>query len=225
LTFRAIAETGVEHFFSLDIPLLRTFIDLFRFPGRVASAYVAGRRKVYANPLKYNLIASAAIVAVIHLVVGGQPPSAPPQIGNSPFSRMLGEAMVMMMQWHNNYLQLLYIITLPALAGLLRVLLGPRSGRNMMEFYIMCLYAFGHLYLIQSACIMLAHWLKGTGFDTAFSLISGFSPYAYFPWMAAGFTRGNRWRAVLLSIAAFLIFSVVLSLTLLAIALVVLVLR
>jgi len=160
------------------------------------------------------------IVAVIHFVVGDGPIGAQQASGipDTPIGRFIKEALLLSQEWHYKYLQLVYLLSLPALAWMLRVLLGRKSQRNTMEFYALCLFVFGQVYLIQAACILLVYALKGTGFDIAFAVISGAAPFIYMLWATAQFSRGGRVRAVLTCLLAFLIYSTLILLVLASLA-------
>ncbi len=217
LTMRMVWETFLEHFLEMDSPLLRTFINLWRTPGRVASEYLAGKRKAYTNPLKYNLITAVVIMAMVHIVTSRMQTqgiqSAQPASNANPVSRLIVDGMAVSQQWHSDYLQIIYILTLPAFALMLRGFLGRRSNRNATEFYVMSLYAFGQIYLFQAACLAIILISPWPWMMTAMGLVSGLSPFVYVPWMTIGFTGIGAWRAGLWSLLAFFLFSTAIGIT------------
>lgn len=220
LTFRGIAATSFEHVLSADPPLLRTLIDLFRFPGRVASDYLAGRRLKYASPLKFNLLTAAVTMAVINLVLARMP-HAPPVADQATVSagrQLLREAVVLSQSWQNHYLQVLYAASLPLLAWLLKLMPGRGSSRNAMDFYVMGLYSFGQIYLLQAACGLTGYWLRDTPGAVVCGVLAAALPFWFFPWMATGFCPGRPVRTALLSSAALILFGLIVSTVLLGAA-------
>lgn len=224
LTFRSVIAPSIEHFLSLDMPLVRTFIDLCRRPGRVASEYVAGKRKTYINPLKYNLLTAIVLMAVVHLIVSNLqsaatqpgPPGFPARM-NKPITRLIGEGVMISQQWHNDYLQFIYVLALPLFALMLRWVLGKRSGRNTCEFYAMSLYGFGQVYLLQAAFLGVGFAVSWPPMVTTTSVLSALSPFVYIPWITIGFAQCRGWRSGFMSVLAFLVFSIFVGMLLAAV--------
>lgn len=52
--------------FSLESPLLRTFVMLFKNPGRLSREFISGRRKHYYRPLQYFIF-----VILVYFIVRG----------------------------------------------------------------------------------------------------------------------------------------------------------
>lgn len=225
LTFRAIFALGIEQLLSLDPPMLRTFIDLWRFPGRVAREYLDGRRKRYTNPLKYNLITAAILVGLVQLILHGQGPTLPSNLQKLPNTvamQRVKDALALSFKWNNQYLQVVYLVSLVALAFMLWLALRRLCGRNLMEFYAMCLFGFGQIYMIQAMCLLCVLALQHTGLSAVFGVISGLSPFVYVPWMTAIFcSRGTVSSVVigaLFSLVAFVIYSILISAALFGVA-------
>lgn len=208
MTLRSTLAATIEHFLSFDAPMLRTAIDLMRFPGRVADQYIAGRRRAYASPLKYSLIAGTLVVAIVHLLPSGDSPLPHrlQRLGNSPFEQLMKEAIPLALKWHTEYLYLVYFLGLPILALFMRLLFW-RSGRNTIEFYVLCLFVYGQVYLIQGVCMLLATAFDKTWSAHVFEVISSSSPFLYFSWATVGFLRRGFAWAIVGSLLAQIVFS------------------
>jgi len=228
LTFKSLILVTLDHFLSLDVPWFRTVIDLLRFPGRVAAAYVAGRRRHYMGPLRFNLINAALLMALIHFI-GGENPEVPKNF--KKFGESASDAFALFLHWNNTYLQVIYVLSLPLLALAMRVVFW-RSNRNVMEHYILGLYTFAEIYLIQGACILLATYVKWRWVDRGCEFVSGSAPFLYFSWGAVGFMRTSAPRSTWMSIVdtisvlvramlASFVFSVVISGIMFAVAMIV----
>src|SRR4029453_886673 len=83
ISFRNVLGTTLDLFFSLNFPFMRTVVDLFRSPGRVAVRYIEGERRRYTNPFKYSLLTGGMVVLVIHLV-SKMSPASPQQAATRP---------------------------------------------------------------------------------------------------------------------------------------------
>ncbi len=203
----------------LEVPLLRTFIDLFRFPGRVAREYVDGRRKFYTNPLKYNLITAVALVAVVQLMLkyglGDEVSAAVAEARAS--EDLIRRGLAVSQDLHNHYLQFIYVLTLPVLAFMMRWLVTPRRGPTVMEYYVLGLYAFGQIYLMQGAAISVRLMMPWTLPAVILDIISSLVPYIYLPIVTVQFTGRSFWRVGLLGILVFFLYTVFIGVFLLAV--------
>src|SRR5690606_9987176 len=63
ITFRAVVLETIQHVVELDVPRLRTIVDLTRRPGAGCRAYVEGERERSTNPLKFCFLLGALAVA------------------------------------------------------------------------------------------------------------------------------------------------------------------
>lgn len=219
LSFALLWGATIEHFLELDFPLARTFIGLCHAPGRVAREYIAGRRTHYTNPLKYNLITAVVIVLAAGWYLDHVQASLPQASPRTLQAGMIMQASALTQQWHNDYLQFVYVLTLPLLALMLRMMLGGRSRCNTMAFYIMLLYGFGQIYVFQATCIGMIWIMPWAVVDGVIGIISALSPFIYIPWMTMQFTGTGFVRGGLLSLLAFIVFSLMIGVLLMMIAL------
>src|SRR5262249_19199921 len=118
LTVKHVTASAAEHFLSIDAPMVKTFVDLLRYPGKVAARYAAGSRKTYTNPFKYNLLAGATTVAILLAITHGQiGQAAATKPTSSHVQQVVMQASAMMIRWNTDYLQFIYFGTLPLLAA------------------------------------------------------------------------------------------------------------
>ncbi len=146
LDTRQIAKQVFGQIVDLDLPLLRTAVDLTRDPGGVCRRYIDGDRDRYANPFKYCLLTTAMLVLVIAVFdvdlalqvsvwdAQGQ------QVGS------IAEDVISFVERHYN---LLILLAVPPLAVVTRALFRP-AGLNFAEHYAFGLYVCGHMTLLQA---------------------------------------------------------------------------
>ena len=145
----------VDQFVGLDLPFLRTTIELAWRPGVVAARYLDGRRRRYTQPLKYCLLAATVEVLLLQWI--GLPLRAASAAPSAV--RGLARAAEETSLFFVDYLGFTTLVTLPLLAGLLRALMpGKRSFEHSM---VLCLYCYGISFLAQTVLLVLAHWWPG----------------------------------------------------------------
>lgn len=66
LSIKLYFNNLISNFFTLDGRIWRTIYDLVRYPGKVPSAYIAGKRVTYNNPFKLLLQ-----VSIVYFLLGG----------------------------------------------------------------------------------------------------------------------------------------------------------
>ena len=206
LTFRSIAADAWEHLVELDTPILRSVWNLTWRPGWVAAEFVRGRRKAFANPLKYCLIAGALFTLYLNIVGTGD-------VGDVLTLHTEDEAakeevlasFQIAMDWTMDYIGILIIAILPALAVAMRLLFWKR-GYNTMEYYVLSLFAYGHALLLQLLLV-----LTGTTDWLPVGLFYNLLPIILFAVASVQFINRGIWLTVLLSTIAHVTFYVILS--------------
>ncbi|MFT4541338.1 MAG: hypothetical protein ACI841_000632 [Planctomycetota bacterium] len=61
LRFSRIITGAISVFLSIDSPFWRTLLELIRGPGRVARAWIDGKRRTYVNPVKFLIVICIAV--------------------------------------------------------------------------------------------------------------------------------------------------------------------
>lgn len=145
LTFSSLLREAIRRGLDLDSAYLRTFIGMIRHPGLMASRYVSGDRKPYANPLKF-LIFTITLTVLVRLGVTkiGLWETDPGLIGNHKL--------------------IYYTLQQVLLAGAL-ALLFYRSERNFVENVAFSLFMGGPAFVYMSIAEFIAfhafgpeHW-------------------------------------------------------------------
>ncbi len=179
---------------SLEFPILLTTRDLLKGPGRVASAWIAGRRRSYINPIKFVVIVGL-IVALTYEPLRDLRFELHPS----------GEAVyrVGLANHHTEYFAFFCLVLLVPLALFMRAV-GPRLGVAIpwLEWYVLGLYCFGLGVLLQ---LLINIVTLGASNGWIVLTIEFFLPAILLGWGAFGFVpRPQRWRALLTSQTPFL---------------------
>ncbi len=75
LRSRDVVRSFLNDVLELDLPILRTVVDLTIRPGRLCRAYIDGYRWRYSNPLRYAFLMSA-VMALVYTLLGTSPSAA-----------------------------------------------------------------------------------------------------------------------------------------------------
>ena len=187
---------------SLEFPILLTTRDLLKGPGRVASAWIAGRRRSYINPVKFVVIVGL-IVALTYEPLRNLRFDLHPSGGAVYYVGLANH--------YTEYFAFFCLILLIPLALFMRVV-GPRLGVVVpwLEWYVLGLYCFGLGVLLQ-LIINIVTLGASTGWIVL--TVEFFLPALLLGWGAFGFVpRPLRWRALVTSQAPFLAIAIVVSL-------------
>lgn len=190
---------------SFELPILRTARDLFRGPGRVASAWIGGCRTTYVSPIQWivvvGVVAALAYVPLHDLVAArSQDRGAVYQIGLAHYAPQ--------------YLAFLCIGALVPIALLVRALGRPLGlVRPWVHWYVLGLYAYGVAVVVQLA-LNVAYLVVPHGrLLLALWIVEGIAPAAALAWGALQFVpRGRGARAGLVVLVAQLLFLVAVAL-------------
>jgi hypothetical protein len=194
LELRVLAEDALEGLVNLDTRALRTIGDLTVAPVQVCRDYLDGRRIQYVNPFKYALATFAFVFLVAELLshLHGQPADA-----------NLAALMAFQLRWG----QWLNFVAMPLLALLMLPLFmtAPRRLR-WIEHYVLVLFAFGHVALLQG----LFKPLLGE-FGAAGQVLVAVLPLAYLSWIATGICGASWWTTTLRVLVAFVVMQLVVA--------------
>lgn len=195
LSLREVLAEFVGTLMSLEFPILLTVRDLLRSPGRVASAWISGKRRSYVNPIKF--------VVIVGLIVA---------LTYEPLSELRfelhpsGEPVYTVGLAHNytEYFAFFCLVLLIPLALILRAI-GPRLGVTVqwLEWYVLGLYCVGLGVLFQLSINVAT---LGTSSSRFLLGLEFCLPLLLLAWGAFGFVpRPLRWRALLTSLLSFVV--------------------
>jgi len=173
LELRALVARFVGAFASLDGPLLRTAIDLLVRPGAVVSAYVRGRRIVYANPVQWAILTSGATVLIGHTLSRVGPVRIQTDASMPAWLRTALDEL------GSNAGPLYVLVLLPLLAVALRLCFRRRGG-TIAEHLVHVLFCYGIGTLLQ---VVWAGAVAGFGAPPG---PAGLLPVAWTVWAAVG---------------------------------------
>lgn len=207
LSFKSLAVATLDHLLNLDVPVLRTVMNLTWRPGWVAREYVRGRRKPFTNPLKYCFFAGALQIATCELLairIIVLPPGVQERLSEGPEGAAFREGAVPLLDWFGQYVHVFTFATLPILALFMKWLFRD-PDRRVIEFYVLSLYTYGHSFLLQ----LFAVPMGGIAHPASYAIFK-LIPLVYFSWAAVPFCRTSPWKGVSLSLAAHLAYWAVL---------------
>ncbi len=197
LTLRLILQNIIQYFFNVEQGWLLTIKELTICPGAMIRRYVAGERKKYANPVAYFL-SGTTVTILMRIVTGFQELVIEHLTTTNPFmtpgqQAFLSNFMELVFQ---NTLYISFLIIIP-LVILLR-LFFRRSGFNLAELLVFCVYSMGHLSWASIVLIPLYYLMPGES-----SWIDIVINTCYIAYAAAGFFDPAKLRSIFKSILAF----------------------
>lgn len=202
LSGREIARSITADVFNLDLPLLRTFVDLTIRPGDACREFVDGHRRKYTNPVKYCVLA-AAIYALV-LVVFNVDLALKVSLQGSESAQELG---AVIQARGNEFLQTqmnwLVLAAVPGFALVMRVVFR-KSELNYVENLVLMLYVIAQTTLLSAV-------LAPFGGETNPTLKIGgmLVGVVYVVWASYRFFRLPLWATLWRSLVAHLLFLVV----------------
>lgn len=211
LNGRLLLHNLFEAIANVDSRLWRTAIDLVKNPGHVAKRYIGGARAHYINPIQFFLATFAVYIAFLAAVdwldVGGL------EAVNITFDNSAGEvdADDVMTKKFVSSLEKIFVeqrdlftfITLPIFAVLLKILFR-KDRKNFAETLTFVCFTFG---IIQIYGVMIAIFQFGLGIPYTGS--QGWVVFAVLAQSIYGFYAGGWVRTGLMTIASFVILSLV----------------
>jgi Protein of unknown function (DUF3667) len=206
LKIKVLVKGVLEGFFDLQKPLYRTIIGMTINPGRVVSEYVAGKRKKYANPIKYYFAITALFLLTTQfrgtiLNKAREPFEANPDTPEVAlaFLNKYFDALVLM----TTYEQIFVTLLMPWFAVIFFVFFRKFKYR-MAEHMAFGFYVFGHLNLI--GLLVLATNLHSFFINAVVTFLNIFQA-VYITWCAISFNKSKIFGGILRSLGAWIIFS------------------
>ncbi len=192
LRFVEVAKEFLGTLSTFEFPILLTVRDLLRGPGAVASAWIAGRRRSYINPIKFIVIVGV-IVALTYL----------PLIELQASARAATGAVykVGLAHYADQYFAFFCIVLLLPIA-VAQCVIAAKFGvkRAWLEWYALGLYTFGLGALLQLGWNLVSLALPSSSTVRVIELVL---PVILFAWGAFGFAeRGRRARSLAASLLA-----------------------
>ncbi len=184
-----MVATAIEEIIEIEAPVIRTLVDLTIRPGAMCRDYVRGKRRRYANPLRYAIVIAALLVFAIEIL---DVDLAAPFVdlfqehGVSPAQTDLSQRLSGVVQ---QYLNVLVLATLPLIAGLMR-LVDRWSGANAAEHLVALLYIYAHLLLAKTLQLLVLP--NSMTVTIAMAVLS----FAYQFWAFTTFYRRGVWGGV-----------------------------
>ncbi len=194
LELRAVLGDAVRQVVELDLPIVRTAIGLTRRPGQVVQSYISGRRGWCTSPIKYALLTTALLVAMltvfdVDLAVVRIQVSGEEAVGRDV---RITQAVRSIIQ---QYFNVFTLLAAPCFALTTRWLFR-RSGLNLAEHLVFGLFLIGQTALLRA---LLAPF--GALEHPAPRIVLVVVEFAYFVWAGCVvFERGvaaTVWRMLI----------------------------
>lgn len=186
LAAREIVTTTAQSVLSFDGPVARTIRDLLRGPGRVARAWIDGRRTSYVHPVKFLFVIGVAMLLahgpIQQLRQALQPTGSAMHSGGLVGAEMFG----------------LLVIVLSLPLALVIAGVGACFGvrQPWLEWYVLSAYCFGIGALLQLSLDLAAIPLPAA-WGSWLSVVQSAVPLGLLTWGAYALVdRSRRWRAV-----------------------------
>lgn len=159
LQMRSLLSTIFDDMLELDLPIIRTVIDLTLRPGQACLEYIRGKRKKYSNPLRYFFI-MIALFTIASLTSDMDPTrlfnfqdswmfNFQDSSQNPEKAERVHEYLMGMMQFVFQSYNYLYFAAIPTFALFLRVTFR-RLPRNYAEHLIFVLFIVGQRLLFEA---------------------------------------------------------------------------
>ncbi len=162
ITFKNLLYDFTERFLNLDNAFIKTFFYLFRQPDDVIGGYIRGVRKKYMNPVSYFTIAVAlgGLFVFLFRNVFTDAMDYSMNLGKSmnndnPMANSLSDSI-------NNaifdYQQLFYILSIPLLAMVSKLIFIDKKQFNLSEHLIINLYGYSQMSICINVLYILFIW-------------------------------------------------------------------
>ena len=155
LSFRWIGFLMFNRLFNLDGSFLKTFIDLIKSPGTVASDYIKGHRSRYVNPITYLLVGGAFSLFAFNILGGSMEKDILAYYQNTYSSIFNAEQMDVFLQIQKKqigYTTQVYLLVSMLFAFLLRLFFW-KAGFNLTETFVFVAFVFGHILLLDAIMV------------------------------------------------------------------------
>ncbi len=187
ITVKNLWYDAVERFFNVDNTFLTTFKHLFTEPEKVIVGYIKGVRKKYLNPISYFTI--AVTLGGLFLYLNKQFfPEAMNYGFNSVDMDTLSEADKFgqdlgrkFQQYLTDYQNLFYILMLPFLAVISRVVFFNKKEYNFSEHFVINIYGYSQMSICVNIIYIALIW--NDKFLYYASAINGLFQIAYFTYV------------------------------------------
>ena len=164
ITIKNLWYDAIERFFNIDNTFLITFKNLFINPDQVILGYINGVRKKYLNPISYFTI--AVMLGGLFIFLNKE---FFPDAMNYPFNSVdidsLSESDKFGMEFGKKfqdylfeYQNIFYILMLPFLALISRLVFIDKKKYNLSEHFVMNIYGYSQMSICVNLLYMLLIW-------------------------------------------------------------------
>lgn len=157
LSFRWLGIILFQRILNMEGGFLRTFWDLMKGPGKVASSYIKGYRSRYVNPITYLLVGGAVSLFFFN-VLGSSLEQQFLETSKAVHSHLMTEKQMSvflgLQKKQFGYTTQIYLVIAVFFAFLLRLFFW-RTAYNLAETFVFVAYVFGHILLLDTVFVPL----------------------------------------------------------------------
>jgi Protein of unknown function (DUF3667) len=205
LNLRTLISGILAGMFDLEKPLYRTLIGLATKPGTMISNYIDGKRKSYANPIKFGLATSALLMLMTRL--RGSLTDATMEVTDSfpdmdEAGRQFALEYAKITEAMDPYNQILTLLLIPLIAGLFS-LFFRKANRSYTDNIAFSFYIMGFIDIIVCFLMLLnIHNL----FPSLFSSLNPLIFIVYFSWASIVFFKTKPFAGIFKSLLLYFSF-------------------
>ncbi len=205
LNLRILIKDVLAGMFDLEKPLYRTLIGLATKPGTMISNYIDGKRKSYANPIKFGLATSALLMLMTRL--RGSITDATMEVTDSfpdmdEAGRQFALEYAKITEAMEPYNQILTIFLIPLIAGLFS-LFFRKTSRSYTDNIAFSFYIMGFIDIVM--CLLMLFNIHNL-FPSLFSSLNPLIFIVYFSWAAIVFFRVKVFTGIFKSLLLYFSF-------------------
>lgn len=209
LTWRNLLEDFADRFLNLENSFLKTFIALFKQPEDVIGGYMKGMRKKYLPAFSYFAIAITLSGFYFFILQGW---FLEEQIAAQSLlqGENVSEAQVQLQREITNglgeYQSLYMFLTIPFLALIAKLVFWNYKNFNLIEHFVIFLYAYSHVSIISVVLQILFLWsplLLGI-----LSVLNIFIMFLYAAYVLTAMYRLNLAQIIVKSLLFFVVFTI-----------------
>ncbi len=165
LTWRNLFEDFVDRFLNIENAFLKTFLALFRHPEDVIEGYMRGMRKKYLPAFSYFAIAItvagfASFIIKNWFMEDMIAAQTAIYANDDPVAELQKSFTTNFLNWMMDYQSVVYFSFIPLIAVMSRLVFWNYKRFNMVEHFVIYLYAYSHIAMIFTLLGLMVIWYQ-----------------------------------------------------------------
>ncbi|MFT5751931.1 MAG: hypothetical protein ACI828_000221 [Flavobacteriales bacterium] len=162
ITWRNLFEDFIDRFLNIENAFLKTFLGLFKHPEDVIGGYLKGMRKKYLPAFSYFAIAITvagfASFIIKHWFIDNMIAAQTSLYADDAMGGMQKSFMSELLNLMMDYQSVVYFIFIPVIALISRLVFWNYKKFNLVEHFVIYLYAYSHTAMILTFVGLLLMW-------------------------------------------------------------------